>query len=90
MRTNFGKTIKEYRTLASWSDIGCDYDRRKKALVPSKEALSHDPLRDYIAVLEKPFRLLNGNDIMTLERLVKDLKDLRGQFVAVIRKGGEQ
>lgn len=88
MRTNFVRTIREYRTLASWSDIGCDYDRRRKAWVPSKEALSHDPLRDYIAVLEKPFRLLNGNDIMTLERLVNDLKDLRGQFVEVIRKGG--
>lgn len=90
MRTNLGKTIREYRTLASWSDIECDYDRRSKAWVPSKEALSHDPLRDYIAVLEKPSYLLTGNDIMTLERLVKDLKDLRAQFVEAIRKGGEK
>lgn len=88
MRTNLGKTIKEYRTLVSWSDIVCVYDPRRKAWVP--EALSHDPLREYIAVLEKPSYLLNDRDIMILERLVKDLKDLRGQFVAVIRKGGAQ
>lgn len=88
MRTNLGKAVKEYRTLASWSDIECDYDRRKKAWVPSKEALSHAPLRNYIAVLEKPSYLLNGNDIMTLDKLVEDLKDLRAQFVEVIRKGG--
>lgn len=88
MRDNFKAMIKEYRTLQKWSDIECDYDPQKKMWIPSKEILSHDPIRDYIAVLEKPFDCINGNDIMTLEKLVNDLRDLRSQFLSVIQEGG--
>lgn len=86
MTNNFQHAIKEYRTLQNWSDIDFEYDEEKKKWVLDPSPLAHDPLRNYITVLDE---LCSGKERLKtddLKQLSDDLKDLRNQFIEVVKQ----